>query len=227
MKKNLFIILILGLSFSSFSQNEEHEQKHRAIKNGISFNTSIGFNTEDMGLNVPEYNWDKHCYIHLQFGTRWYIRPKGKLAFGIKVNWIDFSYTEASALLDTTSQSSDGLDETTCKKFISFSFLTFGPVGTFAISKNIGFDLFYQLRPTYVRAETSRNNIGIQPGFGVSHIAGCALRIGVFNLGAEYVFGKISPFVDKIDNTINGGNTSGKIGKISSDYFRIIIGCKF
>lgn len=224
MKKIIIIIISLCIIHSSYAQ----EKKDKAIKSGISLTTTVGINNSNVGLQLPAYEWDKYSYVGFQFGFRSYIKPKAKWAIGVKASIIDITYTESTTLDKTSDEYFDEYDifdeEVRSKKFISVGFLTFGPVATYAIAPNVAVDCYYNLRPTYVKAEAAINDIGTQPGFGISHQCGAAIRIGVFNIGYEYIFGSIKPLGDNIADAVDG--TQG-IGNMKTDYMRIVIGCKF
>jgi hypothetical protein len=233
MKKIIVFTFSLFISIYSIAQKGQD----RAIKKGFNLTTSIGINTANAGIQLPDYNWDKSLYAQFQIGTYWYIKPQTKWALGIKTSWIDISYIKATTLIEGTDEDifSDGefnFDEgSKINKLISLSAITFGPIGTYAITPNIAIDGFYNLRPTFVFAETSINGIGKQPGFGLSHLVGTAFRVGIFNIGFEYIFGSIKPISDNIadavDNIDDATATSQKIGRIENNYMRIVVGCKF
>lgn len=224
MKNIITTIILISVIHISYGQ----EKKDKAIKGGISLTTSVGINNSNVGLQLPAYDWDKYSYVGFQCGFRSYIKPKTKWAIGVKASILDISYTESTTLDETSDEYFDEYDifdeEVRSKKFISVGFLSFGPVGTYALAPNVAVDCYYNLRPTYVRTEVAINDIGTQPGFGISHLCGAAVRIGVFNIGYEYIFGSIKPLSDNIADAV--GETQG-IGNMKTDYMRIVIGCKF
>lgn len=226
--KKIIISLAIFLAVSSliYGQNV----KNRAIKRGLILNTSIGIVTSKAGLQIPNQNWDKLSYFNFQLGTRWYIKPQPKWGLGIQVSWFDILYSESTAPVKQEIPNESWLFDSDMlnNKFFSTSLFTVGPVGTFAITPNVAIDGYYNIRPTFVMAKAS--GIEDQPGFGVSHLVGFSFRVGVFSIGADYIFGDIKSLTDAISSSIDdvGGDvTVKKIGKIKTEMLRLNIGVKF
>jgi len=217
----LIIFLIITLTLNA------QETKNWAIKNGVEFNTSIGLHYEEVGLRIPDYSWKQTSYINLKFGYRWYIKPQKKWSMGIKSSWIDFSFFELNSYDDTDQAPWTGFISSMKvknNKLAITSFLTFGPVATYALNNKIAADIYYNLQPSYVVAND-------EPGFGFSNLIGSSIRIGVLNIGVEYIWGEIGLFSDMIGSAVNNiddneSENFQKTGDVKLNNLRLVLGCK-
>lgn len=228
--KKIISFVLFAVFISTYAQEPisvPKIEKTKAIKNGINLSISTSLNSSEIGLYYPQYDWKETTYYQLQFGTRWYIKPQEKWALGILGTWIDFSIIENMGALDD----SNPIESYKYNKVITYSFLGIGPIGTWAFNDNLAADIYYNIRPTYILAQSNINDIGIQPGFGFSNVAGGAVRIGVFNLGVEYVFGTINSLNDHLVNSIGSATgenlESSKTGELNNKCVRLVVGCKF
>jgi hypothetical protein len=222
MKK--FRILLAACILMSFS-SVLFAQKDRKFSNGFSINLVTGFTPGTYGL-TSESNVDTKNQLStiwgLQLGNRWYFKPKEKYGFGLMVNWFDFT-------TGTKSAPFDGGDLT--RAVVDISLLEIGPVGTFALSKDIALDAYYNLRPTgfgsgFLWSGTSNpdDEDFVYSGFGFTHAFGTAFRYKALNLGLEYVVGSIDS--EGIYTGSEGERTLENQTNIVNN-FRIMIGAKF
>lgn len=220
MKKNvilLTIVLVAGVTTSLFAQ------KDRKLTNGFSINLNVGIPSGDYGLSSDD-NLDSKYQLGsiwgLQVGNRWYFSPKEKYGFGLMVNWVDIT-----AGVKTGTQSS--FDWT--RSVADVSFFEIGPLGTFAITKDIALDAYYNLRPTgfasvMLISGSNEDETYTYAGFGFTHAIGAAFRYKALNLGLEFVMGSVNS-----DGTYSGSYNDEDLGsqKNIANNFRIMIGAKF
>jgi hypothetical protein len=217
--KNLVILaaLILGIGFSthSFAQND------RRLKNGFSICLVPGIPSSNYGYQKDiqvSSQYKSGSIWGLKMGNRWYFKPKENYGFGLMVNWFDISM----AIKSTTVSGS-----TTGTGIADFSLLQFGPVGTYAVAKDIALDGYYNVRPTIferVVVQDDDDNYAYA-GFGFSNALGAAFRYKVLNLGIEYVFGGIN--TTYTNTSSSSGSSSSDTQKLSTNSFRILLGLKF
>ena len=102
---------------------------------------------------------------------------------------------------------------------VIFLFLKIGPSVTYALTDEIGLDLYYSLRPTAAVSinEDSFGNI-VSVGGGLTHAVGVGFRYGVLNVAFEPNFGNI-----ETANT----DFSSLISNTSIANTRIVLGFKF
>ncbi len=232
MKKNI-LFLIFAILFSNLAYGQK-ENKDRALKNGLFINTSMSLNSSNLGMKMTHnYNWEKLSYIDLQFGHRWYIKPQKKWGLGLQTTWFEFTFADFQAIV-VDDANFDFYDKFNMKeatreeRMATIKLLSLGPVGTFAFTPNLAIDGYYNVLPTFVKANPS--GMDEQFGFGFSHVIGFGFRFGVFNIGVDYEFGKIktlenfiSNAVEKIDNT----HLKSNVGKINMDLLKLKLGVKF
>jgi hypothetical protein len=220
MKKNvilLSIILLTGFTTNLFAK------KDRKFSNGSSINLVIGFPSStysvESGRNIDS-KYQLGSILGIQWGNRWYFKPKEKYGFGLMVNWLDIT----AGVKSGTESSYDW-----AKSVADVSFLELGPVGSYALSKDIALDAYYNLRPTgfaSVMLQTPNSGDDITytyAGFGFTHALGAAFRYKALNLGLEYVMGSIDS-----EGTYTGpSNKTLANQKAVVNNFRIMIGAKF
>jgi hypothetical protein len=209
----LAIIVLVGFSINLFAQ------KDRKLHNGFSINLITGIPSNKFGVSSDSKINDLYHLggiWGLKFGNRWYFKPKEKYGFGLMVNWVDY----ASAIKSGTN---NGVDWT--RLVMDVSFLEIGPVGTYAISKDIALDAYYNLRPTELMhgLNNSNDETILYVGLGFSHALGAAFRYKFLNFGLECVFGGIN----------SSGKLSAPYGETELDSqknmtnsFRIMLGVK-
>ena len=216
MKKLLIlsaIILFVGLSINSFAQ------KDRKLKNGFSICLVTGFPSSTYGFTKDSQidTQDKLGGIWgLKLGNRWYFSPKEKYGFGLMVNWIDFSYSMKSNTIN---------GNTSARAVGDFSFVEFGPVGTYAITNDIAIDAYYNLRPTVFERVVipSSGDSYAYAGLGLSNALGAAFRYKVLNIGIEYVFGGVNTnYLDSNSSSLSTTDSQ----KLMTNSFRILLGVK-
>jgi hypothetical protein len=217
-------ILLAGCILIGFTANL-YAQKDRKFSNGFSINLVAGFTPGTYGL-TSDSNVDSKYQLSniwgLQLGNRWYFKPKEKYGLGLMVNWLDFT-------AGTKTAASDGGDLT--RAVVDISLLEIGPVGSFAVGKNIALDAYYNLRPTgfgsgFLWSGTANPNDEdfVYSGFGFTHAFGAAFRYKALNFGLEYVIGSIDS-----EGTYTGSEGERTLDNQVNvvDNFRIMIGFKF
>ena len=221
MKKNLFFLAItifVCVTINSFAQ------KNRTLSNGFSANLITGFPSSTYGFASDAKNVDQYKLggiWGLELGDRWYFKPKERYGFGLLVKWIDLSGVYKKG---TTN------GENWEREVVDITFLSFGPIGTYAINDNVALDAYYNLRPTGFGSRlilkspsgSSGDETYYYYGFGISNALGVAFRYKALNIGLEYVFGSI-----KSDGTYSGPNDLKlESQKIVNNNFRILLGVK-
>lgn len=190
------------------------------LRAGISLpSAGYGFASDEKDL-VKEFT--PKLGLGLEIGNQWYVfRTNAEnMGVAINVNWFDLA-------LATKSNSSGGVDVTTA--VFTGSFIEVGPMFTYKVTDDIGVDLFYNLKPTFmVSAMTSSSNGNdfsqALSGFGFNNAVGTSFRWRALSLGFEYVFGTIKA------SNINSDDKSADVPnnyKMNTNAFKINIGAKF
>ena len=216
MKKNIFLLAIFiftCVATSSFAQ------KDRKLSNGFSINLVTGFPSKTYGIPKDaqiDASDELGGIWGLKIGNRWYFNPKEKYGIGLMVNWFDISM----ALRDQVNSNSS------TNAIADFSFLQFGPVGTFAATENIALDGYFNFRPTAFEnlvVPNSGDSYGYA-GVGFSYAIGAAFRYKILNIGIESVFGGI-----KTSYITTGSSSSSDptdTYTLMTNSFRILLGLK-
>jgi hypothetical protein len=221
MKKNvilLTIILLTSLTTNLFAQ------KDRKLSNGASVNLVIGIPSSTYGVTSDSKIDSKYqlgSIWGIQWGNRWYFKPKEKYGFGLMVNWLDIT-----AGVKTGTESSYDW----ARSVADVSFLEVGPVGTYALTSDIALDAYYNLRPTgfasimMLTPDSGADETYTYSGFGFTHALGAAFRYKALNIGLEYVMGSID-----CEGTFTGSSHDVTLESQKNDAntFRIKIGAKF
>ena len=221
MKKNvilLCIILLTGYSTNLFGQ------KDRKLSNGASINIVIGIPSSNYGTtsdNNVDSKYQLSSIWGIQWGNRWYFKPKEKYGIGLMVNWIDIT-------AGVKSGKESGYDW--ARSVADFSFLELGPIGTYVLTKDVALDAYYNLRPTsfasimVMTPSSGKDEIYTYAGLGLTHALGAAFRYKALNIGMEYVMGSIES-----DGTYTGSSSDKTLisQKNVANTFRIKIGAKF
>lgn len=196
----------------------------RAIKNGFSIQANIGFPSTLYGASVDAEKSDLEDYsygtsIGFQLGNRWYIMPQEKWGVGIMVNWIDFNFAVKGG-------SEYGYDW--ARTTMDFTFIEFGPIGTFALNPDMAIDGFINYRPTLLISawvvDASDYTEG-SVGFGGTYTFGAAFRWKVLSVGLEYVGGKVNSAVAAESGDYTYDDLPNE--DISSNNVRLVLGVKF
>jgi hypothetical protein len=217
MKKYLIlitIIIVTGITSNSFAQ------KDRKLSNGFSISLVTGIPSNDYGLPKDSQidATEKFGGIWgLKLGNRWYFKPSENYGFGLMVNWLDFSIAMKSDNLNGGTSASGVAD---------FSFLQFGPVGTYAATDAIALDAYFNFRPTVFEnvVVPSSGDSYAYAGVGFSNALGAAFRYKVLNIGIEYVFGGINTSYTIAGSSSGSSTTDTK--KLMTNSFRILLGVK-
>ena len=189
-------------------------QKNYALKNGFSITNTVGRPAYNYGLPDNMTVRDEvriQTVVGMQIGNRWYIKPSEKFGVGILAHWFDFS-------LGTRDIPEYG----TSRLVIDFSIGEVGPVATIALNRDIAFDAYYNLRPTFFYSTFTNidsEHENSYDGVGITYKIGTAFRWKVLTFGVEYVFGKIHNSNDNI--------TYSNTENIVVNNFRMNIGVKF
>jgi hypothetical protein len=227
MKKN---VILLTLILVTCQTTNLFAQKDRKLTKGFNINLVTGFPSSNYGTtrdNNSDNNFDSKDQIRsiwgLQLGNRWYFSPKEKYGFGLMVNWLDIT----AGVKSGTEGSYDW-----ARSVADVSFIEIGPVGTYALTKDIALDAYYNLRPTgfaSIMLLTPSSGSGddetfIYAGFGFTHAIGAAFRYKALNIGLEYVMGGVNS-----EGTYSGpdGDENLDTQKNVANNFRIMIGAKF
>jgi hypothetical protein len=210
----LVIIIVTGVTSILFAQ------KDRKLSNGFSICLVTGFPSDVYGYpNDSQIDAaDKLGGIWgLKLGNRWYFKPKENYGFGLMVNWLDFSIAMKSYTFNGSTSS---------RAVGDFSFLQFGPVGTYAVSSDIALDAYFNFRPTvfeHIIIPSSGDTDGYG-GVGFSYALGAAFRYRVLNIGIEYVMGGIN--CDYLNMSSSSGINTTDTQKLMTNSFRILLGVK-
>jgi len=220
MKKNgilLSIILLIAFTTNLLAQ------KDRKLSNGASINLVIGIPSSIYGVESDSEIDSKYqlgSIWGIQWGNRWYFKPKEKYGFGLMVNWLDIS-----AGVKTGSED----DYDWGRSVADVSFLELGPIGSYVLTKDIAMDAYYNLRPTsfasiMVITNSDEDETYTYSGFGFTHAIGAAFRYKALNIGLEYVMGSIDS-----DGTYSGSYEDEDLESQKNvvNNFRIMIGSKF
>jgi hypothetical protein len=214
---------------------ESGHAQDKAIKKGFSINLITGFpSPENYGFPGLDPNLENKGFFGLEIGNRWYFNQSKKLGIGMGINWFDL--TMQMTQIDPPYEEGD--NERTY--VFNASLFEIGPIGTLALTSNIGLDAYYNIRPTYIKTgiyldneeELGRNyDTGDQLGFGFSHTFGGSLRLKSFALSFEYLLGNIRTVdskLEELDNDMTGNEDALDISDhLSLNHFRIMIGFKF
>lgn len=211
------IVIIAGLTSNLFAQ------KDRKLTNGFSINLIAGIPSDQYG--IPEDHSLSDDYMlgsiwGLQLGNRWYFSPTEQYGIGLMVNWIDIT---AGVTVGSTGNYDWG------RSVADVSFFEIGPLGTYALTKDIAIDAYYNLRPTGFATVTMYSSYDgdettTYAGFGLTHAIGAAFRWKALNIGLEYVMGSVNcegTYSDSYDD-----ETLAERKNIANN-FSIMIGAKF
>jgi len=118
------------------------------------------------------------------------------------------------------------------RSVVDVSFFEIGPIGTYALTKDIALDAYYNLRPTGLASAImlSANSGSYEDekysGVGFTHALGAAVRYKALNIGLEYVAGGINS-----EGTLSySGSTSDETLETKKNVVnnvRIMLGAKF
>ncbi len=220
MKKIIILFASLAICLSSFAggQGEDNGFGVKVFGGfGEQFGIGLENKAEISGL-ANHYKAKPQFGIALD--NRWYFLNPAFVGIALNARWLDFSYNKASldmpgndllSLLPGISSEDLTYDINT----FSLDALNLGAIVTVYFNDILALDAFYNIGPNCiiydndlsdamereiekldeVVEETVEETIDrIHPdqifSFGVSHKAGVALRIGIFQIGAEAKFGK-------------------------------------
>jgi hypothetical protein len=213
MKKLLvFILLIINISLTGHAKTNNLDDPHGG---GFRLNFHFGLPGSLYGadeLADKEY-WKKikpSLTMGLELGHKFTFTKfaDDKLSFGMMVDWIDFNFGRT-------------VEFNAAAAFVNVGFLEFGPSFTYALNDKIGFDAYYQLKPTVfsrVFAVAQRARTTASVGTGFSHAVGIGFRYSLFSVALEPNFGSIQITNTDADNLVTRANTTN---------FRILLGFKF
>lgn len=209
--KNLLLAVII-VCFSA----PTHAQKNRTLNNGFSISWELGFPSAKYGYPADLSDDVKYkLNMGIKLGNRWYINPTEEYGIGIMVNWVDLSVTQRKI------KNSYGDDFTHATA--EFSFLQIGPIGTYALTPEIAFDVYYNLRPSSVATGiddgSGDDEYQINQGVGITHGIGANFRWRALCLGIESIFGSVTDS--------NGGIEYLEGSKMHVNRTRFLIGVKF
>jgi hypothetical protein len=204
----LFIALII-LCFNS----PTHAQKDRTLSNGFSISWEFGFPSAKYGypIDLPT-DMRYKLNMGIKLGNRWYINPTEKYGIGIMVNWVDLTATQRKIK-----------DPDFTHATAEFSFLQIGPIGTYALTPEIAFDVYYNLRPssvaTLIDNGSGSDDYQTNQGIGITHGIGVNFRWRALCIGLESIFGSVTDS--------NGGIEYLEDEKMYVNRTRLLVGVKF
>jgi len=220
MKKQ--VIILSFILFTGFTTNL-FAQKERKLTNAFSINLVVGIPSAQYGVSSDsdiDSKYQLSSIWGLQLGNRWYFSPKENYGFGLMVNWVDIT---AGVKTGTEGNIDWG------RSVADVSFFELGPIGTYALTKDIALDGYYNLRPTgfasiMMLSDSNDDETYTYAGFGLTHALGAAFRYKALNIGLEYVMGSIDS-----EGTYSGSYDDEDLGsqKNIANNFRIMIGAKF
>jgi len=213
----LSIILVTGFTTNLFAQ------KDRKLTNGFSVNLNVGIPSGQYGV-ASEDRIDSEYQLGsiwgIQLGNRWYFNPKEQYGFGLMVNWVDIT----AGVKSGTKSNYDW-----ARSVADVSFFEIGPIGTYALTKDIALDGYYNLRPTgfasiMMFTSSDEDETYTYVGFGFTHAIGAAIRYKALNIGLEFVMGSVNS-----DGMYSGDANDEDLAsqKNIANNFRIMIGAKF
>ena len=217
-----FSFVLLSALFLAFTCKSS-AQTFDIFENRFSLHNVIGFPPSDYGWIPVEGDdlADDYQYrvsFGFKMGTQWSFSTWEHFGIGLKINWFEVSYVQRKYDIQ-----GDQLKRFT----LDITFGEFGPICTFAINKMLGFDTYYNLRPTFLLTRASQeyyyyddgyNYYDQEIGLGFGHLFGFAFRFHVLSVGLEYVLGNL-PNLDYIDQY---GYFGGP--RLSDSSFRLIVG---
>jgi hypothetical protein len=200
-------------------------QKDYKLTKGFSFNFVAGLPSDQYGMSKTDNinaTYQPGSIWGIQLGNRWYFKPTEQYGIGLMINWFDITVAGKGG-------SNNSYDWG--RAIVDFSFFEIGPIGTFALTKDIAFDAYYNLRPTgFSSAMVWRPTSGgddetyVYAGFGFTHALGAAFRYKALNIGLEYVMGGID---SEGSYSGSGGDEDLESQKNIANNFRIMVGVKF
>ncbi|AZQ61446.1 hypothetical protein EI427_04160 [Flammeovirga pectinis] len=216
LNKLFYLLLVLLVSSLSLSAQEVKGQdvisqaskkNNKILKNGFSLKFNFGFPTsdylaasydgEDLGGSV-----ELNTTLGIQFGNQWYVYRGGNFGIAINANWLDVSYS--------TSKDTDPT-----LYVVDLALVEIGPLVSYAINNDMGFDAFYNLRPNNIWVG-SEDVEDVETAFGMSHSVGVGFRYKVLYLGVESNFGKLTLQNFDIDDV-----------QLSTNQTKLTLGFKF
>ncbi len=209
----------------------------KALKSGFSINLITGFpSPENYGLKGLDPDLTNKLFIGLEIGNRWYIKPQEKFGFGIMVNWFDVTmqFNEVDPLKEYSNNRT---------YVFNISFFELGPIGTYAITPDIGIDAYYNIRPTYMNTgiyldddqdwdwdgdiDVGGYDADDETAMGFSHTCGLSIRRKALALSFEYILGNIRT-IDGLKSDLSGDfSLNYGTNHLSANHFRIMLGFKF
>jgi len=225
--RKIIVFIVFALLITTLKPANAQD---KALKKGFSINLITGFpSPENYGLEGLDPDLENRLLIGLEIGNRWYIKPQEKYGFGIMLNWFDISLQFSE--VDPPKEASNNRTNV-----FNISLLEVGPIGTYAITPNIGIDAYYNIRPTYMKTSIYLDqgwygtgegyDVDDEAAMGFTHTCGLSIRRKALALSLEYLFGNIRT-VDEL--SFDNGDWSLDYGTkhLSSNHFRIMIGFKF
>ena len=211
------IITLILLSFIIGNTSAQDDSPNKRLKSG--FWLKLGYDAPmsnflyrkgaTIGDRAADYGAD------FQLGTTFYIGPRigNKLRFGLDAGWLDFSYIALNSRIGNS-----GMD-------LFLNFVELGPIISFSPNKNIAFDLYGRVVPSFSLMYFNTTIAGTYQdegytGFSTNGLIGASFRAKVFLVGVEYNFGGMK-YLSMNDTKY------GDLVKLKINNVRILLGFKF
>lgn len=230
MKKLFLSFIAMMFSLAMFAGEQRAD-------NGVGLRIFGGFGKEFALYNsslAPIYEAKPEIGIGLD--NRWYFGNMGIIGLALQARWFDFSFNRSEE--EVVSFNGYSTQTSTAKyNIFAIDALNAGAIITFYLGRKVAIDAFYDLGPSALIYDLKHSEFdGVKVdgdkidniyAFGLGHKAGAALRLGIFQLGAEAKFGKIKiqDWGDdnlKVEDTMGASKVKTKLNSV-----RIFVGFKF
>ena len=211
------ILLSVLLSTSSYSA----AQDFNIFEGKFTLHSSFGIPFTGYGHTFDEYgywekDWQYQVIFAFKMGNLWSFYSWDHFGIGMKMNWLEVSYTQRNI----------DLQDIYIHRFtVDFSAGAFGPLFIFAFNNKMCLDLYYNLRPTFMIATSVESgsldyykDYYEQLSMGFTNVFGCSYRFYVLSVGLEYLYGNL-PDLDYIDER---GYFDGP--KLVNSCIRLVVG---
>jgi hypothetical protein len=217
MKRTLLAALFtVTTALTSFAGIQGHDDPHEP---GFRLNFHMGLTGHlygaDEGTDADLFKDIRPAKTFgIEFGNKFTFKKFGddKMSVGLMVDWFAFDF--GYRVLDGPNGDINSMT-------MNLGFLEFGPSFTYSLNDEMGFDVYYQLKPTVIYSGfVTSDDIEVVLGSGFSHAVGIAYRYKAYNIAFEPNFGAV-----KAAST--GSSELNLESKVNTTNFRILLGFKF